>query len=79
MFRVWAPHAKSVSIVGDFNDWDRDVHPMSKISDGIWEGFVAVRRHKLVCLIICSLVKEVNRYLFIQLSLSFFILIQIIP
>ncbi len=41
VFRVWAPHAKSVSIVGDFNDWDRDVHPMSKISDGIWEGFVA--------------------------------------
>ena len=38
-----------------------------------------MRRHKLVCLIICSLVKEVNRYLFIQLSLSFFILIQIIP
>ncbi|MDE6361590.1 MAG: hypothetical protein K2L53_01280, partial [Clostridia bacterium] len=34
VFRVWAPHAKSVSVVGDFNNWDREVHPMSKISDG---------------------------------------------
>ncbi len=38
VFRVWAPCAKSVSVVGDFNDWDRDAHPMSKVSyGGIWE------------------------------------------
>ncbi len=38
-FRVYAPHAKAVSVVGDFNDWDADKCPMIRISDGIWEGF----------------------------------------
>ncbi len=36
-FRVWAPNAVSVSVVGDFNDWDRDSNPMELISDGVWE------------------------------------------
>ena len=27
VFRVWAPHARSVSVVGDFNHWDRGRHP----------------------------------------------------
>ena len=41
IFRVWAPHALSVSVVGDFNDWNRTQNPMEKISDnGLWEGFV---------------------------------------
>lgn len=37
-FRVWAPHASSVSVVGDFNDWDRNKNPMHLISDGVWEA-----------------------------------------
>ena len=40
MFRVWAPRAKAVSVVGDFNFWDTEAHPMHKITDGIWEVFV---------------------------------------
>ena len=40
MFRVWAPRAKAVSVVGDFNFWDIEAHPMHKITDGIWEVFV---------------------------------------
>ena len=41
VFRCWAPHAKSVSIVGDFNHWDRTLNYMNKISDGgIWELYV---------------------------------------
>jgi len=40
VFRVWAPRARSVSVVGDFCDWDRLAFPMSKISGGIWEAFV---------------------------------------
>jgi len=40
-FAVWAPHAKAVSVVGDFNGWDTRVTPMHKIGDGeIWTAFV---------------------------------------
>ena len=34
VFRVWAPNAKSVSVVGDFNSWDSSASPMTRISDG---------------------------------------------
>lgn len=37
-FRVWAPRAVSVSVVGDFNGWDRTKNPMHLISDGVWEA-----------------------------------------
>ncbi|MGN0605228.1 MAG: 1,4-alpha-glucan branching protein GlgB [Oscillospiraceae bacterium] len=37
-FRVWAPNAVSVSVVGDFNNWDRTVNPMTKIADEVWEA-----------------------------------------
>lgn len=37
VFRVWAPHARSVSVVGDFNDWDPRRSPMTKRTDGVWE------------------------------------------
>ena len=38
VFRTWAPHAVSVSVIGDFNNWDKDASPMKKISDGgVWE------------------------------------------
>lgn len=41
VFRVWAPQAVSVSIVGDFNQWDTSQHPMSSVDgNGVWEGFV---------------------------------------
>ncbi|MBP5467097.1 MAG: 1,4-alpha-glucan branching protein GlgB [Clostridia bacterium] len=34
IFRVWAPRADGVSVVGDFNGWDANVSPMKRISDG---------------------------------------------
>ena len=40
VFRVWAPNAKSVSVIGDFNGWDKSVSIMNKISSGVFEVFV---------------------------------------
>ena len=40
VFRVWAPHAKAVSVVGDFNSWVPTSHPMTKVEEGIWELFI---------------------------------------
>lgn len=41
-FAVWAPNAKSVSVVGDFNHWLEDDHKLNVRwdSSGIWEGFI---------------------------------------
>ena len=40
-FAVWAPNARLVSVVGDFNDWDRRRHPLRQRGDiGVWEIFV---------------------------------------
>ena len=38
-FRVWAPNAVSVSLMGNFNDWDPENCPMQHIEGGIWEVF----------------------------------------
>jgi 1,4-alpha-glucan branching enzyme len=42
-FAVWAPNAVSVSVIGDFNGWDKETHYMKPREDGsgIWEGFIA--------------------------------------
>ncbi len=37
VFRVWAPNAKSVRVVGRFNNWDKECPPMEQIGYGIWE------------------------------------------
>jgi len=39
-FRVWAPHAKSVSVAGSFNDWSETANPMTQTDNGIWECFI---------------------------------------
>jgi 1,4-alpha-glucan branching enzyme len=40
-FGVWAPNAQAVSVMGEFNRWNRDSHPLRPTgSSGIWEGFV---------------------------------------
>lgn len=40
-FSVWAPHAQKVSVVGDFNDWNPETHPMERAEDGeIWKRYI---------------------------------------
>ena len=42
VFAVWAPHAKYVSVVGDFNGWDIYADPLRKTGDqGVWQAFAA--------------------------------------
>ena len=41
IFRVWAPAAKRVSVLGNFNGWDGRIHPMRSLgASGIWELFL---------------------------------------
>ena len=45
-FAVWAPNADSVSVIGDFNGWDRTASPLQpREQSGIWEGFVDGAHH----------------------------------
>ncbi len=41
-FAVWAPNAERVSVIGDFNGWNPESHPLSVRWDGsgVWEGFI---------------------------------------
>ncbi|MBW3533752.1 MAG: 1,4-alpha-glucan branching protein GlgB [Gemmatimonadetes bacterium] len=40
-FAVWAPNARRVSVLGDFNDWDVEAHPLHRLEgSGIWFGFL---------------------------------------
>ena len=41
-FALWAPNAKKVSVIGNFNKWQRNAHPLNPRLDssGIWEGFI---------------------------------------
>ena len=43
-FRVWAPNAARVSVVGDFNGWHGEVHALQASGDsGIWSGVMLLR------------------------------------
>lgn len=46
-FTVWAPNAKNVSVVGDFNQWDGSKNQLYKVNDkGVWSGFIQGIKHK---------------------------------
>jgi len=39
-FALWAPNADDVSVIGDFNQWNRANHPMQRRDGGVWELFI---------------------------------------
>lgn len=44
-FAVWAPNAKYVAVIGDFNQWNKKSHPLQpRASSGIWEGYIPEMR-----------------------------------
>jgi 1,4-alpha-glucan branching enzyme len=43
-FRVWAPHAERVSVIGSFNGWDSDKHPLQSEENGNWSADVPEAR-----------------------------------
>ena len=48
-FAVWAPHGKAVSVVGEFNGWDKDKNPMERQEPlGIYTGFVPGAREGMM-------------------------------
>ena len=45
-FAVWAPNADAVSVIGDFNGWDKSANGLfPREQSGIWEGFIPGVRH----------------------------------
>ena len=41
VFRVWAPNAASIFVVGDFNGWNEEASPMGKLNEaGVWETYI---------------------------------------
>jgi len=44
VFRVWAPNAQAVSVVGDFNFWNEQDLPMQNLGGGAWEAFSVYAR-----------------------------------
>src|SRR6202451_3346430 len=43
-FRVWAPNATTLSVVGEFNDWNPETHPLEREEGGLWAGEVKEAR-----------------------------------
>ena len=39
-FAVWAPNARSLSVIGSFNEWNNDANPLSPAGAGVWQGFI---------------------------------------
>ena len=44
VFRVWAPNAQAVSVIGEFNFWNTEDLPMTRLDGGVWEAFSVYAR-----------------------------------
>ncbi len=40
LFAVWAPNAEQVSVIGSFNNWNRQANPLRSSDAGIWSSFI---------------------------------------
>ncbi len=64
-YREWAPAAEAVYLTGDFNNWDRHSHPLTKKENGVWELFIpgsdSLKTGQKVMTIIVNNGKELDR------------------
>lgn len=44
-YREWAPKAKALYLIGDFNNWDRGANPLTLLDNGVWEIFLDDKRY----------------------------------
>ena len=44
--REWLPGAEEACLIGDFNQWNQESHPMQKIENGVWERFSGANPRK---------------------------------
>jgi 1,4-alpha-glucan branching enzyme len=55
VFAVWAPNAREVSLIGDFNSWNGQLHPLHSSDSGIWTIFIpglreyTVYKYRITC------------------------------
>ena len=69
-FAVWAPNAQGVSVIGPFNDWNPQVHPMQAFREGIWEIFIPAQPVPAAVGTLCANLAEGHEYKYsIQLPL----------
>ena len=65
VYREWAPGADALSLIGDFNGWDRTAHPLNRRENGVWECVLAgsdtLRHGQRVKVYICSGAEEADR------------------
>ena len=45
VYREWAPGADALHLIGDFNGWNRESHPLTRLPDGTWEIGKAIRSY----------------------------------
>ncbi|MEM6264847.1 MAG: alpha-amylase family glycosyl hydrolase [Bacteroidota bacterium] len=45
-YREWAPAANAMHLIGDFNGWDREAHPLTQVQGGVWEIFLKDQKGK---------------------------------
>jgi len=65
VYREWAPAAEAVYLTGDFNNWDRRSHPLTKLENGVWElklsGAKALRHGQKLLTLVIHEGKELER------------------
>jgi 1,4-alpha-glucan branching enzyme len=46
VYREWAPAARALYLIGDFNNWDRTAHPLTRVENGCWELRLDKEKHR---------------------------------